>query len=183
MACWNATADRIAEVIKEIFGKLGYKSGGRFFDENQDPAVTGLKAMVAQLEQRLAMKQDPELTRAQIRKIMAEIDNIQAERVKKGVESAYSAMQAAGVIAATPQTAPIADTVMAAAGYRTPVPPGVDPNFGTEGGAPLTEAAPAVGSEVPANPHTHPNLPQSPLSAGDGAEAGIETPAVDAVQA
>ena len=172
-------ADRIAEVIKEIFCKLGYKSGDRFFDVNQDPAVTGLKAMVAQLEQRLAMKQDPELTRAQIRKIMAEIDNIQAERVKKGVESAYSAMQAACVIATTPQTAPIADTVMAAAGYRVPVPPGVDPNFGTEGGAPLSEAAPAV----PANPHTHPNLLQPPASAGTGAEAGIETPAVDAVPA
>ena len=172
-------ADRIAEVIKEIFGKLGYKSGGRFFDENQDPAVTGLKAMFAQLEQRLAMKQDPELTRAQIRKIMAEIDNIQAERVKMGVESAYSAMQAAGVIAATPQTAPIADTVMAAAGYRVPVPPGVDPNFGAGAGALLSEAAPAV----PANPHTHPNLPQPPVSAGAGAEAGIETPAVDAVPA
>ena len=170
---------KISEVIKEIFGKLGYKSGGRFFDENQDPAVTGLKAMAQQLEQRLAMKQDPDLTKAQIRKVMAEIDNIQAERVKKGVESAYSAMQAAGAIAATPQTAPIADTVMAAAGYRVPVPPGVDPNFGTQGGAPLTEAAP----EVPANPHTHPNLPQPPASAGDGAERGIETPAVDAVPA
>ena len=170
---------KISEVIKEIFGKLGYKSGGRFFDENQDPAVTGLKAMVQQLEQRLAMKQDPELTKAQIRKVMAEIVNIQAERVKKGVESAYSAMQAAGVIAATPQTAPIADTVMAAAGYRVPVPPGVDPNFGTQGGAPLSEAAP----EVPANPHTHPNLPQPPMSAGDGVERGIETPAVDAVPA
>ena len=178
-ACSNATAKKISEVIKEIFGKLGYKSGGRFFDENQDPAVTGLKAMVQQLEQRLAMKQDPELTKAQIRKVMAEIDNIQAERVKKGVESAYSAMQAAGVIAATPQTAPIADTVMAAAGYRVPVPPGVDPNFGAGAGAPLTEAAP----EVSANPHTHPNLPQPPESAGDGAERGIETPAVDAVPA
>lgn len=174
---------KIAEVIKEIFGKLGYKSGGRFFDENQDPAVTGLKAMVQQLEQRLAMKQDPELTKAQIRKIMAEIDNIQAERVKKGVESAYSAMQAAGVIAATPQTAPIAETVMAAAGYRVPVPPGDDPNFGTQGGAPLSGAAPAGGSGVPANPHTHPNLPEPTASAGDGAERGIETPAVDAVPA
>ena len=91
---------KISEVIKEIFGKLGCKSGGRFFDENQDPAVTGLKAMVQQLEQRLAMKQDPDLTKAQFRKVMAEIDNIQAERVKKGVEFAYSAMQAAGVIAA-----------------------------------------------------------------------------------
>ena len=72
---------------------------------------------------------------------------------------------------------------MAAAGYRVPVPPGVDPNFGTDGGAPLSEAAPAVGSEVPANPHTHPNMPQPHGSAGDGAQAGIETPAVDAVPA
>lgn len=48
------------------------------------------------------MKQDPELIKTQVQKVMAEIDNIQAERVKKGVESAFSAMQAAGVIAATP---------------------------------------------------------------------------------
>jgi len=63
------------------------------------------------------------------------------------------------------------------------VPPGVDPNFGTQGGAPLTEAAPAVDPNAPANPHTHPNLPQPPVSASDGAERGIETPTVDAVPA
>ena len=43
----------------------------------------------------------------------------------------------------------------------------------------VTKAAP----EVPTNPHTHPNLPHPPVSAGDGAERGIETPAVDAVPA
>ena len=141
--------------------------------------------MVAQLEQRLAMKQDPELTRAQIRKIMAEIDNIQAETVKKDVESAYSAMQAAGVIAATPQAAPIADTVMAAAGYRVPVPGAARCRSEFRGGrrAPLSEAAPAVGSKAPTNPHTHSNLPQPPVSTGAGAAAGNETPAVDAVPA
>ena len=48
---------------------------------------------------------------------------------------------------------------------------------------PLPEAAPAVDPNAPANPHTHPNLPQPPVSAGDGAERGIETPAVDAVPA
>lgn len=72
---------------------------------------------------------------------------------------------------------------MAAAGYRVPVPPGVDPNLGTQGGTPLTEAAPVVDPEVPANPHTQPNLPQPPASAGNSAERGIETPAVDAVPA
>lgn len=55
---------KIPEVIEEIFGKFGYKSGGRSFDKNQDPAATSLKAMARQLERRLAVKQDPELTKA-----------------------------------------------------------------------------------------------------------------------
>ena len=177
----------IEEVIKEIFGKLGYKDGRRFFKmgEDEDPMVARLKAMVEQLQADMERKQPQALTDAMVKKVLAEVDNIQATRVKNGVEAAYSAMQGAGVIAATPQVAPIADTIMAAAGYTIPTPPGVDPNFGMEGGqplpgAPLTQAAPAQPIAPPpaTTPNTSPAMPPRP-TAGVGEEAGIETQELD----
>ncbi|MGZ8317490.1 MAG: portal protein [Telluria sp.] len=128
----------VQEVIKEIFGKLGYKDGGRFFqsEDQADPVRRQLEAQIEQLQAALQAKTDPELVAAQIRKIDAEIASmaakdrvLAADAVKKGVETSFSAMQGAEVIAAVPGVAPIADELMRAAGYSAPVPAGVDPNF------------------------------------------------------
>jgi hypothetical protein len=103
------------------------------------------------------------------RKASAEIDEIVARAVQIGVTTAYSAMQAGGMIAQTPQIAPIADVVMAGAGYKAPTPMGDDPNFPQ----PEQMAAESM-PQVQAN--TSPAFPAAPESAGQGAMDGIETP-------
>jgi hypothetical protein len=127
----------VGEVIKELFGKLGYRDGSRFFDtEQQDPQIAQMQQTIEQLQQALDAKMPPELLAATVRKIDAETaslgvkDKVQAANaVKQGTEAQFSAMQTAEVIAAVPAVAPIADELMRAAGYVVPNPPGVDPNF------------------------------------------------------
>ena len=60
----------VSEVIKELFGKLGYKDGDRFFNtEEEDPRLTNARAVIEQLQQELAQKVSPEMLQAQIKKI------------------------------------------------------------------------------------------------------------------
>lgn len=139
------------EIIKEVFGALGHKDGGRFFKlgEGEDPK----DAQIKQLQQALAAKHPPELVAAQVR-------YLDAQTVEKGTTSIYSAMQAAEVIAGVPQVAPVADKIMQAAGYQTPNPAGQDPNF------PIAEvgqtAAVAGPMDIPESGNTSPNFPARP---------------------
>lgn len=127
----------VEEVITELFGKLGYRDGKRFFNtDHQDPQLAQMQQTIEQLQQALDAKMPPELLAATVRKIDAETaslgikDKVQAANaVKQGTEAQFSAMQTAEVIAAVPAVAPIADELMRAAGYVVPNPPGVDPNF------------------------------------------------------
>lgn len=165
----------IEEVLKEIFGKLGFGDGSRFFGtDGQDPRLTAAQQTIEELRQQLAQKVSPDLVAKQIEKLDAEINNLAAKEkdtmadvVKKGVESAFAAMQAAQVIATVPQTAPIADAVMQAAGYQPPDPGGVDPNF------PQPQVA---GTGIP------PPVDMQPASPFEGERAGIETVRPDSVQ-
>ena len=118
------------EVIKEVFGKLGYKDGGRFYmPEGENPEIDGLIQQIQALQQAIAQKHPPELIQAQIKEINARAENSSANKVKILVESIFSAMQAAGQIAMNPMIAPVGDKVMEAAGYQNPNPAGVDPNI------------------------------------------------------
>jgi hypothetical protein len=119
------------EVVKEIFGALGHKDGGRFFkfDGDQDPRVAALEAEKQQLQAALDAKYPPELLAAQVDEIRSRIGKTDADKVAKMVEAIYSSMQAGEVIASAPQVAPVADEIMKAGGYQTPTPIGVDPNF------------------------------------------------------
>lgn len=184
----------VEEVIKELFGKLGYKDGGRFFDtEKQDPMVVQLQATVQELQQALQAKVDPKLVEAQIRKIDAEIASYgvkdidtQAAAVKKGVEAAFSAMQAAEVLAAVPQVAPIADELMKAAGYTAPA-GGMDPNYPAGDGIgamsvqPISNKKTGIGFTPGAPGDTTPLTPAAPITPGVGAQHGIETKEADSV--
>lgn len=183
----------VEEVIKELFGKLGYKDGGRFFDtEKQDPMVAQLQATVEELQQALQAKMAPELVAAQIRQIDAQIaetnartKDIEKAAIKKGVESTFSAMQAAEVIAAVPQTAPIADEVLKTAGW-TPA-SGTDPNL------PVGEGEGALSIDAVKNKRTgmgfmpgvpgdtSPLTPAAPATPGVGVRQGIETKQADSV--
>ena len=70
----------VAEVIKELFGKLGYKNGTRFFKsaDGLTPMENAMRATIQELQAKLAQKVDPALVDAQVRKLDAEIEKITA---------------------------------------------------------------------------------------------------------
>jgi hypothetical protein len=150
----------LEEFINEIFGKLGYKSGERFFRwDEQDPNVLALQNQVQQLQQELSNKKDPpeivaqkvELLKAQVKKTLADAFNV-------NVEGLFGSTQAAEVIAAVPAVAPVADTLAKAAGYEVPNPPGVDPSI--QQGSPAATDPQSASAQSGAAP------------AGDAAAAG-----------
>lgn len=155
---------KVDEVIKELFGKLGYKGGGRFFDNNQDPRLTAAQNTIAEMQKALESKVDPAMLQKQIEKIDAEIKKITADSVKTGVEAAFAAMQAGQVVATTPQVAPVADVIMQGAGYENQG--GQDPNFPqpTIGPQPFAQDMPMMAGD------TTPTTPGNP-----GPLRGIET--------
>jgi len=134
------------EVIKEVFGKLGYKDGKRFFNTDTNPEVEALQQQIQELQAEVG-KKNPELE-------AAEIELKQAQTVKILTEAQYSAMQGGSTVAQIPQVAPIADIIMTNAGYQTPQ-AADDPNY------PFAQ-----------QPQLVPDMPVSP---NVGAYEGIET--------
>lgn len=156
------------EVTKEIFGKLGYKDGARFFtkEEEEDPQIQALMDEIEQLKQELGAKWPEDVRMATVEKLKAESERLKAETVQANVASNYSAMQAGQVVASTPGTAPIADQILDGAGFVPKTGDGVQ----VPTGIPLTDA-PAVET------NTSPMFPPVP---GGGMD-GIETPEADGV--
>lgn len=119
-------------------------------------------------------KTDPE-AEAKAKEIEAKIRNLDAitkrtevETVNKAVEAQYSAMQAANVIAAVPQTAPVADALLLSAGFVDQDQPPIVPSLPGQGqGAAMLAGIP------------HNTNPMTPANPGFGLNQGIETPAND----
>lgn len=114
----------------------------------------------------------------------AQIKDIVAAAVLKGVQSAFSAMQGGAQVAQMPMIAPIADVILQNAGHKNL--PGDDPNIPQPGQASVVpqqsqEVAPpdAALQEAQAAPevrqNTSPGFPPVPQSPATG-EQGIETP-------
>ncbi|UYZ85320.1 genomic island protein [Entomomonas sp. E2T0] len=103
---------------------------------------------------------------AKIEKLQAEAERIKADSVNKGIESVYSGVQAANVIAATPQTAPIADQLLKSAGYQDKDQPPIV--------ATPTQQLPEAELANPTN--TNPLTPANP---DVGIMQGIRTPQID----
>jgi len=153
----------LEEVVKECFGKLGYKDGMRFFQSGgkPNPQMAMLMRRVEELQQQLAAKRNPDLDAAQIKKLEAETERTRGETVGKGVDALFSAMQAAQVVASVPGVTAVADEMLASSGW-------VDKN-----GPPL--APPYVGPDLPppdVDENTSPMFPPRP----DSPMEGIETP-------
>jgi len=108
------------------------------------------------------------------RKADAEIAKLVAEAVQTGVASAFAAMQAGQVVAMTPQIAPVADQIMAGAGYKRPTPMGDDPNFIAPQAMPAMPTEPAMEPPVQFEQNTSPQFPALPDQPGTGM-TGIET--------
>ena len=161
----------IEEVTKEIFGKLGYKDGARFFNaSSDDPQVAAMEAKLQELQAALDAKLDPQVRDATVKKLLAEAEQIKAGTIEKNVTSQYSAMQAGQVVASMPSIAPVADEILKGAGF---VPLSGD-------GIQMSDIPPIATQGVPLDVQQntspmHPPIPQSPLQ-------GIETQSPDGVQ-
>ena len=162
----------VEEITKEIFGKLGYKDGARFFNvADGDPRVAELEQKLQELQAALDAKLDPAIRDATVQKLLAEADFIKSQKVSKNVETQYSAMQTGQIVAATPAVAPVADEVLKGAGW-TPI---------AGDGVQATDVPTnATGTPMPdINQNTSPLQPAVPVSP----MTGIETAAADGVQA
>lgn len=158
----------VEEITTELFGKLGYKDGKRFFNWGGDPKFDALVSQIETLTSQLEQKEDPNLTLAKIKKLEADVDKVKAESIETIVKAVYASMQAGQVVATMPQVAPVADEILAGAGYQDMG--GEDPNIPQP-----------MGVEVPPpdiNTNTspmNPPVPGSPLN-------GIETIQSDGMQ-
>jgi hypothetical protein len=119
------------------------------------------------------------------RLVDGQVAKLAADGVKSGVEASYASMQAAEVIAAVPEVAPIADAVMAAAGYQEPIPSGQSPNFPGANGQPAPQLGikpiwnRKTGTTFTPGQNTDPVLPAKPSSPQVGQMHGIETQRAD----
>ena len=120
----------------------------------------------AKKQQRAQQGQDPTLA-AKAKLLEAQARKADADATNTGMETLYSGVQTAQVIAASPMTAPLADGLAKSVGF-------VDQNQ-----APIypqaTEAMPAL--DMPQN--TNPLTPANPAGASVGMQEGIETPELD----
>lgn len=146
----------VEEIVKELFGKLGYRDGSRFFKLGEEEPPDPMK-------QKLLEELD------------AKIEYLKSQTTVKNVETMYSGVQAAQVIANVPAAVPVADEIIKSAGF-------VDKNA-----APLMPypAPPAAGAE-PAMPpslpvNSSPMFPAQPQGPGEGMMHGIETQRNDGV--
>ena len=117
-----------------------------------------------------SMNQPDPLMEAKVELTQAQAKKANSESVTRAVESLYSAMQAANVIATTPQTAPLADAMLKSAGFVDQDQAPIVPQY--EGAGPVAEVAP----EAPTNYD-----PRTPPSPTQGVRAGIRTPENDGV--
>lgn len=150
-------------------------------DPSRKPTPEEIQAQQAAQEEQAAVKKlemdtaqaQLNLLQAQVEEILSVIKKNAATTLKEGTAAAYQAIQAGGVVAANPGLAPVADAVMAGAGWKDEN--GQDPNIPQPAqAAPVDPAmAPAV-AEAAAPPQDLPVAPE--LQQADGAQAGIETP-------
>ena len=119
-----------------------------------------------------------ETLQAGLDKLRGEVSKLDTESMLKRVESMFSALQAAQVVAMNPTVAPIADTIAQGAGFKDQA--GQDPNI-PQPAAPM--APPPVELVPPQDPMQQgmdpAMLEQAPPDSATGLEgmqAGIETP-------
>lgn len=101
-------------------------------------------------------------------KLRAEVGKLDTDALLKRVESMFSALQAAQIVAVTPGVAPVADTIAAGAGFKDQQ--GQDPNL-PQPATPIQPAAPVNVDSAP------PTLADGGSPTGlEGMQQGIETP-------
>lgn len=133
----------------------------------EDTQLATAKAALAELQAKVAS------LNATAQKTAADTQRMVAEAVRSGVTAAYEALQAAQIVATVPNVTPIADAVLAGAGYEDKG--GQDPNIPAPAGAlPAMTPQSAHGDYVGAPAGGE-------LQQADGAQQGIETARADGI--
>lgn len=162
------------EVIKELFGKLGYKDGLRFFtigdDQEQDPRLQQAMEQIQQLQQALAMKNPPEVVAAQVAKLTSEKDLNDVRAMVQRVEALYAAMNTAQTAVQVPGVTPVADAIAKSAGF-------VDQDTAPIYPANVPQQQIPAEAQIPQN-----TSPMFPANAAAGMMEGVEAGADPAVQ-
>lgn len=170
-------------------------------EELQAQQVQQAKVDAAEKMQMATAAAELEKLRAEARAANAKADTATADQVlteikamRESVTAFYEALQGAQIVSTVPNVAPVADAIMAGAGYvdkggtdpNIPGPTGAMPAMTPRsdhgdyvGAAPGAEAPPGAGAAPAADPRQL-SLPE--LQQADGAAGGIQTLANDGVQ-
>lgn len=126
-----------------------------------EPPTPEQQAAKEQQDKLAKAQQDAQIAQlhAEVTKANAQGEQLDADRLKKVVESVYMAMQAGQVIAAQPNITPVADELLKSAGFK-------DANPGMPVVQPIQPVQAVQNQEA--------QMPQ--LQQADGAMSGIETP-------
>lgn len=146
---------------EEWVARIRKLNGQRDPNKRPTPEEEQADQQKAAMEQRQQAIQI-ETMQAGLDKLRKEVEKLDTEALLKRVESMFSALQAAQIVALTPGVAPVADTIAAGAGFKDQA--GEDPAIPA-----VPPAAAALAQQTP--PVT--GQPQSPL---EGVQGGIETP-------
>jgi hypothetical protein len=147
------------EVIKEVFGKLGYKDGKRFFnlEDGESPEAQAAQQAAQELQQAQTDK-----LKAEAKRLEGLADESVANVANKNMQTLYSSVQTAVQVATQPDVIPIADELNKSSGF-------VDQN-----GEPITEVVNGQVSPAELPPQNtspqFPPVPQQPESAMNGIE-------------
>lgn len=166
-----------AELVKRIRQINGQNDPNK----KPTPEEQAAREQKQQKDAELADLQEQTL-RAQLAKVQGEVENLSAkaqqtaadtkrivaQAVREGVTAAYEALQAGQIVASVPGTTPVADAILAGAGYEDKG--GNAPDIPAPANAP---ALPMAGAQPPTLPAPDSN---QELQQADGAATGIETP-------
>lgn len=155
-------------------------------EEQQAEAAAAAKAQEAEQLATDTAKAQLSQIQAQVDLVRAQMEKMDVESVLKRVESMYSALQAAQIIAVTPGVTPAADEISKSAGLEDKH-PGAIPTPPAMAGRVLAAAAGQGDTGNPMQPNT--GIPTSPQDPGpdaampgsplEGMQGGIQTPTGD----
>ena len=115
-----------------------------------------------------------ETLQAGLDKLRGEVSKLDTEAMLKRVESMFSALQAAQIVALNPTVAPVADTIAAGAGFKDQQ--GQDPNL-PQLAEPMQPVQPdPTQQEQGIDPAMAPQAPPDSATGLEGMQQGIETP-------
>lgn len=169
----------------EVRNKEEWVTRIRKLNGQRDPTkqMTPEELSAEQAKQAKAMLMDRlqmETLQAQLAKLKAEIGKLSTEDMAKRVDALFASLQAAQIVATTPNVAPVADTIAKGSGFQEV--PGDDPNIpqAAVAGAQPPQMRPDTTPLTPNDPNAQPQPvaapgAAAPQSAEQGANAGIQT--------